>query len=424
MSPTRPGRRGAAVLALAAAGALTLAACGGGGGFDGETTAGGDTDGANADNGEALTVLIGSSGDAETAAVTEAAAAWSAESGTDVEVVAATDLPQELSQGFSAGDPPDVFYLGSENFASYASNGSLLPYVDQLENADDFYPTLLQSFTYDGTAYCAPKDFSTLALVINTDAWAAAGLTDDDLPTTWEELADVAATLTTDDQVGLAFGAEWQRIGTFMAQAGGGLTNTEGTEATANSAENVEALTFVKQMLTDGTAAYPGDVDAGWGGEALGLGAAAMVIEGNWIVGAMTNNYPDIAYQVAELPSGPGGQGTLQFTNCWGVAADGANTGGAVELVQYLTSGEQQMTFANAFGVMPSVQSVSAEWSDTFPEQAAFLAGADYAQGAPTAPGATDVISDLNSQLQGLKDGDPQTILDSVQSNLEAVLAG
>lgn len=427
MSTARTGRR-AAVVALMAAGALTLAACGGGGGFEDDTEpAGGNDDtaaenGGGDDTGEALTVLIGSSGDAETQAVQAAAAAWSAESGTDVEVVAATDLSQELSQGFAANDPPDVFYLGSDIFAAYAANGSLLPYVDQLENAGDFYPVLLQSFTYEDTAYCAPKDFSTLALVINTDAWEEAGLTDADIPTTWEDLASVAETLTIDGQVGLSFGPEWQRVGTFMAQAGGGLTNEDGTQATANSSENVEALEFVKQMLADGTAAYPGDVSAGWGGEALGIGAAAMVIEGNWIIGAMTNNYPDVGYQVVELPNGPGGPGTLQFTNCWGVAADGANTGGAVELVSFLTSGEQQMEFANAFGVMPSVQSVSSEWAETFPDQAAFLAGADYAQGAPSAEGASDVIADFNSQIQGLKDGDPQAILDSVQANLEAIL--
>lgn len=421
-----PTSRRASIAVLATVAAVALAACGGGGGgFEDETTGGGagGADGGE-DSGAPLTVLIGSSGDAETQAVQEAAAAWSAESGTDVEVVAATDLAQELSQGFSAGDPPDVFYLGSDSFASYASNGSLLPYVDQLDNADDFYPVLLDSFTYEGTAYCAPKDFSTLALVINTDSWEAAGLTDDDIPTTWEELTSVAEQLTTGDQVGLSFGPEWQRIGTFMAQAGGGLTNEDGTEATVSSPENLEALELVKQMLADGFAAYPGDVNAGWGGEALGIGAAAMVIEGNWIIGAMTNNYPDIGYRVVELPAGPGGEGTLQFTNCWGIAADGDNTAGAVDLVSFLTSGEQQMTFANAFGVMPSVQSVDAEWTEAFPEQAAFLAGADYAQGAPTAQGATDVISDFNSQLQGLESGDPQAILDSVQANLEAVLAG
>jgi multiple sugar transport system substrate-binding protein len=53
---------------------------------------------------------------------------------------------------------------------------------------------------------------------------------------------------------------------------------------------------------------------------------------------------------------------------------------------------------------------------------AAFLAGAQYAQYLPSQVGSSEVIADLNSQLESLKDSDPAAILDSVQSNLEAVI--
>src|SRR5690606_40176759 len=68
--------------------------------------------------------------------------------------------------------------------------------------------------------------------------------------------------------------------------------------------------------LHDALPIYPADVGAGWGGEAFGTGAAAMTIEGNWIVGALRNDFPDTPYRVVELPAGPAGKGTLQFTNC------------------------------------------------------------------------------------------------------------
>ena len=38
-------------------------------------------------------------------------------------------------------------------------------------------PKLVEAFTIDGRFYCAPKDFSTLALVINNKLWKDAGLT-------------------------------------------------------------------------------------------------------------------------------------------------------------------------------------------------------------------------------------------------------
>jgi multiple sugar transport system substrate-binding protein len=397
--------------ALLVVGALTLTACGSG--FD-DSGDGGDADGG------ALSILIGSSGDAETAAVEDAVAAWSEESGVDAEVQVANDLPQQLSQGFAAGSPPDLFYLAPEQLAGYAENGSVAAYGDQLENMDDFYPSLVENFTLDGEFFCAPKDFSTLALVINTDAWAAAGLTDADIPADWESLSAVAQQLTTDDQVGLAFGAEYQRIGVFMAQAGGGMI-VDGAPV-ANSPENVEALTYVQTHLNDGTFAFAADIGAGWGGEAFGTGAAAMVIEGNWITGAMTNDYPDVDYTVAELPAGPGGQGTLQFTNCWGMSADGANQESALSLVEYLTGTDQQLAFSEAFGPMPSIQSAADAWTTANPDLSAFLAGAEYAQFPPNQAGAADVVSDFNAQLETLKTGDPQAILDTVQSNLEAIV--
>ena len=193
-------------------------------------------------------------------------------------------------------------------------------------------------------------------------------------------------------------------------------------EAIANSQENVDALTYIQDRMADGTFAYAQDVGAGWGGEAFGKQLTAMTIEGNWITGAMTNDYPDVEYVVTELPEGPAGKGTLQFTNCLGMAADSGNQEAALDLAEYLTSTEQQLAFSQAFGVMPSIESAAEQWTSDNPDLAAFLAGADYAQGIPTYDGTADVITDFNSALQGLKTGDPQEILDSVQSNLEAIV--
>jgi multiple sugar transport system substrate-binding protein len=399
--------------AVLAAGALALTGCGSGFDDSGDGEGGGSGDGA-------LTILIGSSGDAETAAVEDAVAAWSEESGVEAEVQVANDLPQQLSQGFAAGSPPDLFYLAPEALAGYAENGSLSPYGAQLSNLDDFYPSLVENFTLEDEFYCAPKDFSTLGLVINTDAWAAAGLTDADIPTDWASLASVAQTLTTDGQVGLAFGPEYQRIGAFMAQAGGGLV-VDGA-AVADSPENVEALTYVQENLTNGSFAFATDIGAGWGGEAFGTGAAAMVIEGNWITGALANDYPDVNYTVAELPAGPAGKGTLQFTNCWGMATDGDQQEQALELVEYLTGTDQQLAFSEAFGPMPSIESAADAWTSANPDLSAFLAGAEYAQFPPNQAGAADVITDFNAQIEGLRTGDPQAILETVQSNLEAIV--
>jgi multiple sugar transport system substrate-binding protein len=396
-----------AAAAITAVSALALAGCAGGGG-------GGDEGGS-----DSLTILIGSSGDAETQAVQAAADAWAADNDADVEVVAADDLNQQLSQGFAGDDAPDLFYMGWDQFANYASNGYLDPYADSLSNAGDFYGNLKDTFTYDGTFTCAPKDFSTLGLIINTDKWAEAGLTDADIPTDWDSLEAAAQKLTTDSTVGLSFGLEYARIGVFMNQAGG--TVVDGDTATADSPENLEGLEFVQKLHDEGVLKWPSEIDSGWGGEALGKGAAAMVIEGPWIKG-IQGDFPDTNYAAYELPAGPGGQSTFTFSNCWGIPANSDTKDAAVSLVEYLTSDDQQLAFADAFGVIPSTESAAASYGEKYPENAAFVAGADYAVSPVNFAGSADVVSDFNAQLASLAGGDAKSMLASFQENLQAAL--
>lgn len=408
-----------AVFAASAAAMLLLAGCGSGFSDDAAPVAEG---GLTSDSSKELTVLIGSSGDAETAAVKKAVAAWSKESGQKATVTVASDMAQQLSQGFAGGDPADIFYLAPEQLAGFASNGSLLAYGDQLDNKDDFYENLLQTFTYDGKLYAAPKDVSTLQLFINTDMWSQAGLTDADYPTTWDELAEVAQKLTSGERAGLTFSGEYARVGVFMKQAGGGLVSDDGTKAIANSEESIAGLKEVQTLLDSGVAAYAADLGTGWGGEAFGSGKAAMAIEGNWLTGSMSVDYPDINYKVVELPAGPAGKGTMHFTNGWGIAADSPNQKGAIDLVEYLTSDDVVMDFAKAFGIMPATTTLSDAWKEANPELGAFMDGLEYSVTVPTAQGAAEVVSDFNAQLEGLRGGDAKTILDNVQTNLEAIL--
>ncbi len=418
-----PNRPRSTVLAVALTGTLALAACGGGG-FEEEPAAGGGEDEApaSAEGPASLVMLIASSGPAETAAVKEAASAWASESGNEVEVRVATNMAEELAQGFAGGNPPDIFYLDASQVAEQAKSGNLYAY-EAAEN-DDFYESLRESFTYEDTQWCAPKDFSTLALQINTASWEKAGLTDDDIPTNFDELATVAKTLTTKNQKGLVLSTGIDRAGAFVVGNGGWWLNEDATEATGTSEPVVNALTYVKEQMAAGSFALAGDVDAGWGGEAFGTERAAMTLEGNWIKGAMKTDYPDVDYTVAEVPEGSEGKGTLLFTQCWGVADASKAQAQAVELVDYLTTPEQQIKFAEAFGVMPSRQAAVEDYKSAFPEDAAFIAGAEYGHGPINAPDMAQVVADLNSQLEGISNADIAKVMESFDTNAGSVLGG
>lgn len=95
------------LVAVAVVSALALSACGGGSGFNNAPATPGASSAPSA-NKEKITVLIGSSGQAETDSVKAAVAAWSAKSGTPAEVQVASDLGQQIAQGFASGSPADI----------------------------------------------------------------------------------------------------------------------------------------------------------------------------------------------------------------------------------------------------------------------------------------------------------------------------
>ncbi len=371
-----------------------------------------------------LTILFGSSGEAETAAVKAAAQRWATKSGKQAEAIPAQDLVQQLGQGFAGGTPPDVFYVGPDYLRQYAKGGSLYAYGDQLDDVDDFFPALRDTYTYEGKLYCAPKDLSAHALVINTAMWTQAGLTDADIPATWDELAAVARTLTTPEHVGLAFTGDHNPVGSFLLQGGGWFLNEDDTKVTADTPENLATLEYLKSNLDAKVFAFAKTIDAKWGGEALGTGKAAMTIEGGWINGAMQKDYPQVQWKAVELPAGPGGKGTTVFSNCWGIAEASSDKEAAVDLVKFLTSSDEQKTFATAFGATPSRQSLGDWNAEEFPASAAFNNAGD-AHGPVTAPGFASVLAEFNTGLEGIAAGtaQPAQVLADLQRNGEEALS-
>jgi multiple sugar transport system substrate-binding protein len=207
----------ATLLALA----LTATACGDDG--DSDQPSGGEADLQGVD----LQVMGWSSSAAEDEALTDLIATFNTETGANASFNPVPEYDTALQAALAGGSPPDVFYVDSNRLPDLADAGILQPVPDGvISDPDDIYPSLREAFTYDGTWYCPPKDFSTLALVYDVDAFEEAELSP---PTTWQELRDAAGALTTSDRAGLVMGVEYPRWATFLFQAGAALTNDEVT---------------------------------------------------------------------------------------------------------------------------------------------------------------------------------------------------
>lgn len=351
----------------------------------------------------------------------------------EVEVNLVPDYDTTIQAAFASGDPPDVFYVDSSKLPDWAEAGVLDVGTEKIENPDGFYQSLVEVFTYNGEFYCPPKDFSTMTLQYNKDMFDAAGL---DYPTadwTWDDLRAAAEALTgTNDQgqtvLGLVTPPNFERWLPFLYQAGGSVLNEDWTEVTLDSDEAREALEFYVGLVRDGFAGPPSAVDAGWGGEAFGEGRVAMAMEGNWVITFLLNGYPDLNWGVTELPAHPsGGEATMAFTVCYGVAADSDNQDAAWTLANYLTSEEgARMVAEEGFGVMPPRVALADAWLAARGEEfKPFIDVAEVAHKWQFPVGFGDVIDTFNAGLQLAFEGQalPEDVIFETAAAAEEVLS-
>lgn len=327
------------------------------------------------------------------------AAFEAANPGIDLDVLISPDYGTQIQAAFSANDYPEVFTVGQFDLPSLVDSGLLAPAGEHIVEQDDVYPNLLAAFTVDGEVYGVPKDFSTLAVFYNKDAFDAAGLEYPTSEWTWDDMYAAAETITNadvktadgSDVVGFSAGADRNRWLGFFSANGASLFDDAG-EVVFDSPEGVAALEYYASFVANGVGDLPANLGgAGWNGEAFGKGLAAMTVEGNWAIGYLDSTFPDLKWGVVELPTAPSGnKGTLTFTESWSVSSAVVGTDleqASWDLVNFLTGPEGAASVATAgFGVMPARASSAAAWLETRgAEFEAFVKGAEYAW-APVFP--------------------------------------
>src|SRR5690606_2712842 len=105
---------------------------------------------------------------------------------------------------------------------------------------------------YKGQRIAIPLDVHPIVLYYNKDMFAKAGITmPTDRPMTREEFEQAVDALNKDGIAGIALGTAYQSGAFFqllIRQFGGDITNAEGTEATYNSEQGVQALTYIRDL--------------------------------------------------------------------------------------------------------------------------------------------------------------------------------
>ncbi len=262
---------------------------------------------------------------------------------------------------------PDVFYLDALE-APFLIQQNILepldPYITPSFDLADFEQNLLQPFTLQNWIYGLPKDYSTLALFYNQQAFASAGLTQP--PQTWAELLTDARRLTVDlngdnkpDRYGFGVMPELARLAYMMRAMGGQVVDPKGYAAFATDA-GLRGLNLVlQQYQRDRTSARPVDVGTNNGSEMFGQGKAAMVIEGNWAIPYLQDTFPDLKFATAEVPQINGQPGTMVYTVAYVMNRQTKHKPEAWALIAYLTGKIGMAKWTSTGFALPSRKSVA-----------------------------------------------------------------
>lgn len=285
--------------------------------------------------GDSITVLVESGSPAE-ALANETAEAFEEETGCKVVVdaVAYTGMYDKLSTEIKAGEAThDVGCLDVVWLAAFKDA------IEPVNDADtsDFLPTLQESGTLDGNLLGYPMWVNAKILIYRKDL-----ISEDQVPTTWEEYQALAEELTTDDMYGTTvFGSGSDAVCSFLdfaCQAGAeGLVFDEDGNVNITDQAYVDALNFmVENANADYTPADSLSTAATESQELFTNGKVAMQL--NW-----SHQYPAAVEALGEdkvgcAPMIGGSAGVGATTGPWYecVMKNSANKEMAKKYVEYM----------------------------------------------------------------------------------------
>jgi raffinose/stachyose/melibiose transport system substrate-binding protein len=281
---------------------------------------------------------------------------------------------------------PDIFFnwaglgLGGE-MVNLGVSAPLDEAYEQYGWNDRFLGAALAKTQYNGQQHGVPYTIHGMVVYYRKDAFEQAGITEE--PKTYDELIAANQKLLEAGITPFSFGGStnWHlmRLLDSLLETKCGAEKHDALKAmTANWAEEpcaTEAFIELKRWDTDG---FLGKDYMGISPQDSNLlvytGAAAMMLEGDWMVNAISDEGEDLAnYGMFPFPTGT--NRLYFFAEMLYVGANSPNKEAAIKFLDYISSPEVQQANLGNFGAISIVKDIDygadrreldAEWSEIF----------------------------------------------------------
>lgn len=349
------------------------------------------------------------------------------------------DYWTSISTGFIAEAAPDVFVNHLAKYPEYARNDLLVdltPYVQRDRLDLSAYPQgLLRIWGRDGRQYGLPKDWDTVALMVNLSLAKKAGVTLDELRTMdWNpqdggSFERVIRRLSIDSQGRNALSPDFDRRnvavhGFQIASTGGMAGQTEWSPLAVSNGFSFQDAPWSRQFHYDdprlaqtldwlaslparGLSAPYQNASSLGAGAMFVAGKAAMVPDGSWMVSYYASN---ARFETAwvPLPQGPRGRASMLNGLADSIWSGSKNKEEAWLWLKYLASADCQRVVAG-FGIIFPALDGMAEQSAAVQRQR----GVDTSAFLAAAKGNTFLtpIADEAAQIDELMKGAIESVL-------------
>ena len=318
----------------------------------------------------------------------------------------------------------DVFRSDVIWTAEFAQQGWLYDLTSYMDTVKDQYiQSPLETATYDGKIWGAPSYANAAFIYYRTDKV-------DTVPATWQDLYATAA-----DKGGIVFqGAAYEGLTCDWLElafsAGGTVLSEDGTKATIDSPENVEATKLMADAIKNGAA--PKAVGTYMEPESLAAWQTGKyAFMRNWPYAYALSEDTDKLkgkFKVAPLPEyeGAGAAGILGGANSV-ISAFSKNPGGALALVDYLSSPEWQTILTAEYSVPSTLTATYDEPSvqKAIPFHAELKQAIEQAKARPVSPVypqiSQAIYKNVNQAITGQTS--PEDAMKQAQSEIEDALA-
>ncbi|QBI56286.1 extracellular solute-binding protein [Streptomonospora litoralis] len=339
----------------------------------------------------------------------------------ELEVIPWSELYNRILTAVSSGDGPDVLNIGNTWAASLQETGAFVPYegadLEAVGGQGRFVET---SFATGGAEGEAPTSVPlyglSYALFYNPTMFEEAGI--EEPPSTWEEFIDTANELTKDtdgdgepDQYGFTMEAGSERQNSHFAhvlaqQYGGQLWN-DGPNFT--SQEVIDAVKMRVDMMAQENIVDTSNAEFSDGTQSIGDfvdgRAAMMMMQGSARTTLASRDFDN--YEIAQIPMLDPLPGKPIQSHAAGINIsvfnDTENKEGALQLVEHLTSPEEQVYLSQEFQTLPvATKAYDDEAMQTDSMQTFRTILTEHASPMPLIPEEGQMETVLGEQIAGL----------------------